>query len=267
MMVDGRKIADDVYSSLLKKVATLKTPPRLTVLTCDPHFETKKYLALKQKRAEALGIDFRLIKLPPENTTEDMVANLKKVSKDTDAIVVQLPLPSHIDKEKVCAHIPVTLDVDALNPKTTVFLSPVVRAIEHILGLHDVDAKGKHIVVIGTGALVGRPAAQWFRSAGGAVTVVSKATEEIEELTKKADILVSGAGVPRLIKPTMLKEGVILLDAGTSEEGGELRGDADSTCAPKCALFTPVPGGIGPITVAMLLKNVVDSAERRQSVL
>jgi len=137
-------------------------------------------------------------------------------------------------------------------------LPPVVGAIKELSKRQHVVFAGAKVVVVGEGRLVGKPAALWAKKQGAQVKVIHRNTERPEEILKTADIIISGAGDPGIIKPEMIKEGVVIFDAGTSEEGGVLKGDANPACADKATLFTPVPGGIGPITVAVLLRNLVN---------
>ncbi len=175
-----------------------------------------------------------------------------------DGIIVQLPFPSHIDVDALFKKIPPHLDTDMINYNGSgEVLPPVIAAVKEIAGRHNVEFAGKQVVVVGQGRLVGKPAAIWAEAQGAFVTVIDKDTENAEEILRTADIIISGAGSPGLITPDKIKEGAIIFDAGTSEEGGMLKGDADPECASKCALFTPVPGGIGPITIAALLRNLV----------
>jgi methylenetetrahydrofolate dehydrogenase (NADP+) / methenyltetrahydrofolate cyclohydrolase len=266
MIIDGRNIADNMLSVLKETIQREAITPKLFVFVCAPNFETKKYLALKEKRAQEVGIVVQIIELTPESVTEDFIGRIHASAQDSDGIIVQLPLPHTIDRDRVTAAIPQTHDVDALNPQTTSILSPVVGAIAEILRTHGVIPRGKRVTIIGKGSLVGLPAQRWFEGMGADVRMVTKDTEDVKEHTKDADIVVCGAGVPGLLKPDMVKDGVVILDAGTSEDGGELRGDADPQCAEKASLFTPVPGGIGPITIAMLLSNVVDCALKKRPV-
>ncbi|PIR84681.1 hypothetical protein COU16_01390 [Candidatus Kaiserbacteria bacterium CG10_big_fil_rev_8_21_14_0_10_47_16] len=185
---------------------------------------------------------------------------MQKAVETADSVIVQLPFPSHIDIDGVLAAVPPSHDADALNPETTAVLSPVVAACKEILKRNEVAIAEKHVTIIGSGRLVGKPAAKWFADMGAAISVVTKDTADLPYYTMHADIIVSGAGVANLITPEMVPEGVIILDAGTSEDGGELRGDASPACSEKASLFTPVPGGIGPVTVALLLRNVVTLA-------
>ncbi len=263
MKVDGVHIANRIYDSLRKEIDILGYMPRLGILTCSPNFETEKYLELKKKKAGSVGIEVTVTHVDATATIDDVIHALGTLVQECNGVVVQLPLPSHIDADTVLKAIPASHDVDALGPKVTTVLSPVVGAIQEILKEHAVPLIDAHVVVIGNGRLVGLPASQWFMEQGCAVSVVTKDTADISYYTKNADIVVLGAGVPNLITPDMVKEGVVILDAGTSEDGGILRGDAHPECESKSSLFTPVPGGIGPITIAVLLRNVIELAQRR----
>lgn len=258
MIVDGKEIASRIFSTLKDEVSTLSRTPRLGILTCAPTFETEKYLNLKERKAKEVGIETVRVTKDMDVSTNELLESLATLIKETDGIVVQLPLPSHIDTESVLKAVPPSHDIDVLNPLTTTVLSPVVGAIKEILKVYEVPVFEKHVVVVGSGKLVGLPASRWFMEQGSAVSVVTKDTADISYYTQNADIIVLGAGSPRMLTPDMVKEGVVILDAGTSEDGGVLTGDADPTCAEKASLFTPVPGGIGPITVAVLLRNVVE---------
>lgn len=265
MTVNGRDIAAAIYEENKAEVATLKQAPRLTVFTAAPNFATQKYLALKKQKANDVGIDFNVVEFPESVTTEDMIDSIKALAHQTDGLVVQLPLPPSVDTEAVLVAIPSELDVDAVNyaGDGSKLLPPVVGAIEAIAKKHQVDFADRQVVVVGEGRLVGKPAALWARAEGGMVEVVNRETANSESILKNADIIISGAGQPGLIKADDVKEGVIIFDAGTSEEGGELKGDVDAACALKAALFTPVPGGIGPVTIAILLRNLVSLAKAR----
>lgn len=266
MLVDGKHIASEVYTQLHNRITRLSRAPKLCIITCAPTFETQKYLALKQARAEEVGIETEVTTMSPTSTTEDFIVCINSAIGRFDGIIVQLPLPSLIDRNVVVTAVPPSHDVDALNPDTTQLLSPVVGAIREILAVYDVMVREKKVTVIGNGRLVGLPSYTWFREQGAEVSLVTKDTVDVEAYTQGADIIVCGAGVPGLLTPEMVKEGVVILDAGTTEDGGELKGDAHPSCGEKASLYTPVPGGIGPLTIAMLLRNVVDCAERHVTV-
>ncbi len=258
MLVDGKVIAADIIRETSNMVTHLSHAPHAIVVTCAPQFETKKYLALKLKRAKEAGIALSVVEFAQSTTTEELVTSIARFTMQTDAIVVQLPLPPHIDTTAVLAAIPASYDADGMHFETVIstVYSPVVGAIAEIGKRHDVLFAGSHVVVVGHGRLVGLPAASFARGQGARVTVLTEDSTDTEAVLLTADILILGAGVPKHIKPSMLKDGVVIFDAGTSEEGGVLVGDADPACAEKASLFTPVPGGIGPITVAVLLRNI-----------
>ncbi len=260
--VNGKAIANNIYDAIREEIQHRSHAPVLGILTCAPNFETEKYLALKKKKAGDVGIQTNVLKLDHDVTTDAVLEALATLVEGSDGIVVQLPLPAHIDTEAILMAVPTSHDVDALNPSTSGVLSPVVGAIREILKVHEVPVFEKHVVVIGSGKLVGLPASRWFMEQGSAVSVLTKDTVDISYYTKNADIIVSGAGVPNLVTPDMVKEGVVILDAGTSEDGGMLRGDVHESVSEKASLFTPVPGGIGPITIAILLRNVVELSRR-----
>ena len=177
----------------------------------------------------------------------------------SDGIIVQLPFPPQIPIQHVLDKISPTHDVDALFYAGIgeEILPPVVGAIDAIAQRHQIVFTDKLVVVVGYGRLVGAPAKLYAESKGANVKVIQRDTTDANDIIKSADILILGAGVPGLITPNMVKDGVVVFDAGTSEEGGMLVGDAAPDVASKAALLTPVPGGIGPVTIAVLLRNLI----------
>jgi methylenetetrahydrofolate dehydrogenase (NADP+)/methenyltetrahydrofolate cyclohydrolase len=264
MVVDGKAIAERVLDEIRGQVTSLAQfgVPTLAIITGDPTFETQKYLALKQRKAAAVGVRVVVAELPPGATTEVAVAAVRSACQSAQGVVVQLPLPAQIDREAVLAAVPATHDPDGFRygVEPLACLSPVVVAIDEIARTYGVTFADRAVVVVGAGRLVGKPAAHYAREAGGRVTVVTKGDVSIGALLATADIIITGAGQPGLITPAMVKEGVVIFDAGTSEDGGVLRGDVAAAVALKAAVFTPVPGGIGPVTVAALLRNTVSLA-------
>lgn len=257
MIVDGRTLAEEILREIGNLSQIFSRPPILGIITCAPNFETEKYLGMKRLRAERVGIDTELIEVEMTITTEELIVEIQELAKRVNGIVLQLPLPPTIRLDEVLRAIPPSHDVDALNPLTTKVLSPVMGAIAAIIAKHAIPLVESHVTIIGSGRLVGLPAGRWFTEEGASVSMVTKDTVDVPYYTRNADIIVCGAGVPGLLTPDMIKVGVAIFDAGTSEDGGVLRGDADLACAEKASLFTPVPGGIGPMTVAVLLRNVV----------
>lgn len=260
MLVNGKKIAGEIYADIKVSLAASQKHPCLTVFTCAPNAETRKYMELKKKRASELGIDVLVMELDSLISTEKAVEAVRSSGKAADGVIVQLPFPTQVDADALLAAIPKELDVDNVNyaGEATEVLSPVVGAIYEIAKRHDVEFSGKNVVVIGRGRLVGKPAALWAKAQSADVTVIDKNTPDADSIMREADIIISGAGSAGLITSNKIKDGVVIFDAGASEEGGELLGDADPACASKCSLFTPVPGGIGPVTIAILLRNLVD---------
>jgi methylenetetrahydrofolate dehydrogenase (NADP+)/methenyltetrahydrofolate cyclohydrolase len=259
MVVDGKAIASEILAALKNEVTHASHAPHFTVITCAPAFATQKYISIKKQKAAEVGIGVDVIELSEVATTDEVVQVIHRVSMQTDGLIVQLPLPAHIDTEVVLAALAPTIDVDGMHYAATGigYLPPVVAAMAEIAIRYDVLLAGQSVVIVGNGRLVGQPAAAWARNQGASVTVLDKDTPNRAASIAAADIIILGAGVSGLVTPDMVREGVVIFDAGTSEEGGELRGDADPACAEKASLYTPVPGGIGPLTVALLLRNVV----------
>ena len=184
-----------------------------------------------------------------------------RLTSQTEAVIVQLPLPPGVNTNEVLATVPNEKDVDALNPNTPeeqrLVHAPVALAVVEILKRSGIEIAGKRTVVIGAGRLVGAPSAWLLRNLGADVSVITLEEGSMEDL-KEADIIVSGAGNPGLIKPEHVKEGVALIDAGTSELNKKILGDADPACAEIASVFTPVPGGVGPVAVAMIFRNLLE---------
>lgn len=266
MIIDGKAIARDILHEVAETVATLPQSPRLTVFTCAPNFETEKFLALKQKRAQEVGVSVNLVMLPESSTTDEVLNAITAVLPYTDGVIVQLPFPAHLDTAAILAAVPAAYDVDVVRyaGEVTQILPPVVGAIDEIARIYQVAFTGKSVVVVGQGRLVGKPAALYAATSGAIVTRVDKETPAIDTCIAEADILILGAGVPGLVTTSMIKSGVVIFDAGTSEEGGVLVGDADVVVAERASLFTPVPGGIGPITIAILLRNLIRLMQQRE---
>jgi len=275
MILDGRALAKEVLARAKARAELLPHPPRVLALVANETPATKSYLAIKAKRAADAGCILEVRQFPESVSAEELQSVITQ--SDADAIIVQLPLPSGIDTKEVCDTIPIEKDADILSSASRTqsemmdircpsLLPPVVGAVQKILEFGKVKTKGKKVVIIGAGFLVGAPAALWLTRQGAHVTVLTRTSEDFTAARSAADIIISGAGSPHLIKPDMIKEGVVLIDAGTSESGGALAGDADPACAAKCSLFTPVPGGVGPLAVACLFENVVTLAERAMNI-
>jgi 5,10-methylene-tetrahydrofolate dehydrogenase/methenyl tetrahydrofolate cyclohydrolase len=260
MILDGKRIAEEIVRDL--RTTAGERVYSLAIISVAPNFATQKYLAIKERVAADAGVKLYVLTLGEDVTTEEVRAAIA-THREADGVVLQLPYPPHIDVAALLAELPRRVDVDVIGDEARVafengdetVLPPVVGAIAHIAAREDISFSGKQVTVIGKGKLVGAPAALWAAQHGGIVTALSK-DDAIEASLAIADIVILGAGVPGLVQPSMLKEGVVLLDAGTSEDAGRLVGDADPRCHERAALMTPVPGGIGPLAVALLFKNL-----------
>lgn len=265
ILVDGKALAANLLMEVADQVETLEVPPHLVVITCAPNFETKKYLDLKQGKARALGIDMTLEELPANSTTNEVQVAVREAVAHSNGVIVQLPLPSAIDTTAVLQAVPTSHDVDAFSyaGEPAAVLPPVVGAIDLIARAHSVSWTGKQVAVFGQGRLVGAPAAAYAEAAGAEVTILTEASTDAAAVALASDIIILGVGKPNLLTPEMVKEGVVVFDAGASEDGGLLVGDADPAVAEKASLFTPVPGGIGPMTIALLFYNLVELQKRQ----
>lgn len=251
MNVDGRAIAGSVYAVLGTKLQG----KRLGIVVSAGDAVTDSYVRIKTRAAERLGVEIVRRELLPGASTADALDAVRSLIDASDGIIVQLPLPADINADMVLAGVPPSHDVDALNQGALV-VAPVAGAMQEILRVAGVTATGKQAVVVGEGRLVGAPCADLLRTLGAQVTVVTKG--DSLDVLHDADIVVSGAGSPGLIRPDMIKEGAVIIDAGTSESSGKIAGDAEPACAEKASVFTPVPGGVGPVAIAMIFKNLRD---------
>ena len=262
---DGRALADSIYRGLMERRTRIGRPIRLGILVCDPDPATESFVRIKTRRAEALGITLERIDAAKGSSTEDLIKAVKRLAEGTDGVVVQLPLPQGIDTDRVVAAIPRERDADALNltfsEQERIVVAPVALAVREILESAGINSIGKRAVVIGRGRLVGVPVIRMLEGVGAEVSSITLEEGSLDDL-KHADIIVSGAGSPGLITPAYLKAGVVLIDAGTAEQAGVIMGDADPACIEVVSLLTPVPGGVGPVAVAMLFRNLLDLAEK-----
>jgi len=256
MLIDGKKLAEEIKTTL--KGDGL----RLAIVQVGDDEASRKFIERKEKFAKDISVETRVYNLSSDISTTELRKKMAEISHilENDGIILQLPLPGHINTQYVLNGIVSKKDVDVLSSRSfgdfatgrSKILPPVVSAIKIIFEKYNVDVSGKNIVVIGAGRLVGKPVATWLINQEATVSVLNEFTPDISKFAKEADIIISGAGKPGLIKPEMVKEGVIIIDAGS------LVGDVDPKVAEKSSLFTPVPGGIGPLTVAMVFKNLIE---------
>lgn len=264
MIVDGRAIAQDILKEVRAEVEALGVTPIVRAITLAPSPATRSYLRIKEQQAKAAGMKLEITELAQNATDEEIISAIRE--RGADALIVQLPLPSHIDAQPILNAIPAELDADVLSQEARsafeenqpeALLPPVVGAIKEILERSGVEALGKSVVVLGRGWLVGDPIAKWLVREGAQVATFGQEDFDATKL-KEANIIISGVGQAGLVKKEFLMEEVVLIDAGTSESGGAIAGDIDPDCAEIASIFTPVPGGVGPVAVARLFKNVLE---------
>lgn len=264
MIVDGKAIASEVLHDVCTRVRSRAHAPTVRAITLRPSPATRSYLRIKVARANEGCMKMDVVALPDDATEADVVSAIQKPG--ADAVIVQLPLPSDYDTIRIVNQIPEALDADVLSDvayarfeenREGALIPPVPAAVLEVIRHIGIDMKGKRTVVVGRGQLVGRPVATVLSRLGAEVSTVSKETSEEEkrELYQSAEVLVSGAGATHIITPDLIREGVVLIDAGTSGSKGGVAGDIHPDCAGKASFFTPVPGGIGPIAVSCLFRN------------
>lgn len=237
----------------------------IIVGSADP--VTLSYVRIKEKTAQALDVQLVRYEVIDSHTTDDVVALVHEASKMNQGVVVQLPLGFSHDLTCVINAIPLGRDIDVISEHANalftqgshVIMPPVASAINEIIDAFDIEVSKKRVVVIGRGALVGKPASVLFTLRGADVVTLTKG-DPLEPFTRDADIIVLGAGVPGIVTGDMVKEGVVIFDAGTSESDGAIVGDADQSVIEKASFFTPVPGGIGPVAVVEIFANLLTLA-------
>lgn len=261
-MFDGKTIRDEILTDLKIEIDKSGRKPGLAVLCVGAHPVCSKYVGLKKKVADNLGVKFENIYFNAKNTQEDIIEAIEdlNVDKNIDGVMVQMPIPENFDKYEIVEAINPKKDVDGLrfccNLKSD-YKPPVVLAIMKAIEESGQTLMNKKIVIVGKGFLVGWPLAKCLIKTFPSLVVADNQTEHLEEITATADILISAVGKHDIITSDMVKEGAILIDAGTTEVSGEIRGDIEPKAYEKASFYTPVPGGIGPVTIAMLFNNLV----------
>lgn len=236
-LLDGKKLSQKILNNLKKEVKKNKLKLKLAIVLVGDNPDSKKFIRQKRKACQFIGIDFKLFKFPTQIQGAKLLREIKEIVKDNSisGIVIQLSLPKKLNTEKILKSIPKEKDAE--------IISPVVCAISRILKEYKISLRNKEIVLIGKGKLVGQPVAAWLRKQNLKFSNINK--------IKQADIIISGIGKPNFIKGEMIKKGAIIIDVGE---------DVDfKSVSKKAGYITPTPGGIGPMTVACLLKNLVDS--------
>ncbi len=270
-ILDGRKIAEKIKRRLKARVIKMKQKPGLAVVYAGSDPASLSYIKAKEKAAKEIGVDFLFYKFPAQ-VSEKKVVNLisgLNQNKKVSGVIVQLPLPKHLSKNRILNAIVPEKDVDVLSDESRkkfekgepAFIPPPAGAVLEFLKIAKKPLEKSLVVVVGRGMLVGEPVAMLLKQRAKRLIVCDRKTKNLSNETKKADILISAAGRPNLIKKEMVKKGAVVIDAGTAKHKGKIVGDVDfANVSPKISYITPVPGGVGPVTVAMLLANVVKAA-------
>ena len=274
-IIDGRKLSKEILEELKGEVNSLSFEPVFCDVLVGENPVSAQYVNMKRNKAEALGIRFHDASFPSDITTKDLVTEIEKINKIPNmcGVIVQLPLPETLDQEIVLNAVDPRLDVDCLSAVTSekfysgdLFLGfPTALACIALMDSLNLDLKDKKIVVMGQGKLVGKPVTALLNFRNLNVEVLRSKTENKEEILKQADIIISGMGNGKYVKGDMIKEGAILIDAGSSESNSGIVGDVDLESVENVASFvSPVPGGVGPMTVAMLFRNVLKVAKNKK---
>ncbi|WP_350287204.1 bifunctional 5,10-methylenetetrahydrofolate dehydrogenase/5,10-methenyltetrahydrofolate cyclohydrolase [uncultured Croceitalea sp.] len=290
-ILDGKKVSNDIKDEIAAEVAEMKVRgekvPHLAAVLVGNDGASLTYVGSKVRSCKKIGFESTLIHLPEETTEEELLAQVAALNEndDIDGYIVQLPLPKHIDEQKVLMAVDADKDVDGFHPTNfgkmaldmESFIPATPYGIMELLHRYEVDTEGKHTVVIGRSHIVGRPISilmsQKGKAANSTVTLTHSRTKDLASFTKAADIVVSALGVPDFLKADMVKKGVVIIDVGitrvpddTKPKGYYITGDVDfDEISTKASFITPVPGGVGPMTIAMLLKNTLIARERHRN--
>lgn len=266
-IINGNKLAERLRDELKAEIAGLERKPGLAAVLVGENPASKVYVGIKQKKCEEVGIHSQLHKLPETITQEQLLQEIEKLNKDgsVDAILVQLPLPKHIDERAILNTIALDKDVDGFHPLNLGKLAAGEKAIiactpHGVLKLIQSTGEkieGKQAVVVGRSTIVGLPAALLLLQQNATVSICHSRTTNLKDIVKQADIVVAAAGKPGMITKDMIKKGAIVIDVGTTKVDGKLVGDVAEDAKDVAGHITPVPGGVGPMTVAMLLYNTV----------
>lgn len=276
-MINGKEIGQQIRQSIAQRVAELKekgVAPGLAVILVGEDPASQTYVRNKHRSCEAIGIYSEVIKLPETTTEEELLEQIEALNerKDIHGILVQLPLPKHINEDHVIAAISPDKDVDGFSPVSVgkmmlgqdTFLPCTPFGVMKLLEHSEIDIAGKHAVVVGRSHIVGKPMGQLLLQKDATVTYAHSKTKDLPSITKQADILVVAVGRPKFITKEHVKPGAVVIDVGINrDENNKLVGDVDfEEVAPISSYITPVPGGVGPMTITMLLYNTVKAAEK-----
>ncbi|MBE6695786.1 MAG: bifunctional methylenetetrahydrofolate dehydrogenase/methenyltetrahydrofolate cyclohydrolase FolD [Ruminococcaceae bacterium] len=278
IIMSGKEVSANTRAKISDEVKAFKEErgitPGLAVIIVGNNEASKVYVRNKHKACEDVGMYSKVIEMPEETAEEELLSLIDSLNKDDEihGILVQLPLPKHIDEQKVINSISPKKDVDAFHPENVGkimigeydFLPCTPAGVMEILDYYNIEISGKKCVIVGRSNIVGKPQALLLLEKNGTVTICHSRTKDLKEETKRADILVVAIGKPDFITADMVKEGAVVVDVGINRmPDGKLHGDVNfDEVAPKSYAITPVPGGVGPMTITMLLKNTLTAAKK-----
>ena len=276
MIIDGKKISENLISEIKKEVLKIKkkgNPPGLSVILIGEYPASQIYVKNKEKKAREAGINSEVIRYPKDISEKEVLEKINQLNNNSkvSGILVQLPLPSHINKERIINSILPSKDVDGFHPINVGNLSSGVESIVPctplgcLLLIKSVEKNltGKHAVILGRSNLNGKPMAQLLLKENCTVTILHSKTSDLKTECKRADILVAAVGVKEIVKGDWLKKNAVVIDVGINKVDGKIVGDVDFESSKNIAkAITPVPGGVGPMTIACLLKNTVECYKR-----
>ncbi len=273
-IINGKEISASIREEIKAEVATMRTRPGLAVILVGNDPASAVYVRNKNKACEEVGIYSEMYTLPEETTREELLGLVEQLNESPKihGILVQLPLPKHLDAEEVIMAISPEKDVDAFHPSNVGkimignfdFLPCTPAGVMELLSRSGIDVAGKECVVIGRSNIVGKPQAMLLLHKNATVTVCHSRTKDLAEVCRRADVIVSAVGRAKFVTEDMVKDGAVVIDVGMNrDENGKLCGDVDyENVSKKTSYITPVPGGVGPMTITMLLKNTVTAAKR-----
>ena len=287
-LIDGKKISDEIKAEIRTTVDAMlaagKKAPHLAPILVGHDGGSETYVAHKVKACEQVGFRSTLIRYEDDVTETELLNRIESLNNnpDIDGFIVQLPLPKHIDEQKIIEAVSPAKDVDGFHPVNVgrmmiglpCFVSATPAGIMELLSRYGIDTRGKHCVVLGRSNIVGKPVAmlmaQKAQPGDATVTICHSRTSNLPEITRRADILIAAMGQPESVTADMVKDGAVVIDVGTTrvasaetKSGWKLKGDVKfDEVAPKCGYITPVPGGVGPMTIVSLLRNTLQAARR-----
>ena len=279
VILDGKKIAQEIQEELSLKLEELKGKgviPGLAVIRVGEDPSSLIYVRNKKRKAEEVGIHFEEHTLKENTPQDELIELIARLNSDSriEGIVLQLPLPDHLDEKRILEKISPDKDVDGFHPLNMgrllkgkpSFIPATPRGIMELLDRYKIPLEGKRAVVVGRSDIVGKPLAFLLLARNATVTICHSKTKDLSLITREGDILVAALGKPGFIKERMVKEGSVIIDVGINRVGNKIVGDVDfEKVKEKASYITPVPGGVGPMTIVILLKNVLEAAETRES--